>query len=82
MFKAASVAKFNSNGHEAIFIINNEMPISDFQAILSRAVHFCEEKKIEAQQEEAQRIKDEEASKPPELEAEEPPKEVEEKQEE
>jgi len=68
MFKPMDVAKFNSNGYEAIFFISKGMPISDFQAILSRLIHFCEQKKIEAQNEEAQKIKDEEANKKPELE--------------
>ena len=70
MFKNASVADFDVDGHKAQFIIDNSMPVQNVQAVLNKIMHFCVERLKEAENEEAQRIKDEESAKPPELEKE------------
>ena len=65
MFKNVSVAEFEVNGLKAQFIIDNAMSIEAVQAILNKVMHFCVERLNEAQNEDAQRLKDEEAARPP-----------------
>ena len=73
MFKNMSIAEFSVEDHKAYFIIDRDAPIAAAQAVLNKLMHYCVERLKEAENEEAQRLKDEEASKPPELEAEEAP---------
>jgi len=68
MFRGVSIAEFQAGEHKAHFMIDNAMPVESVQAILNKIMHFCVERLKEAENEEAQRIKDEEASRPPELE--------------
>ena len=68
MFKPTSVAEFEVDGRKAQFIIDSSMPVAAVQSILNRLMHFCVERVKEAENEEAQRLKDEEAAKPQEVE--------------
>ena len=68
MFKDKSVAEFNSDGHKATFIIENDMPISAVQAILNEIMYYCVDRIKHAEQEELQALAEKEMEKKPDLE--------------
>jgi len=82
MFRGMSVAKFESNGQEAMFIIDGGMSVANMQSILNELMYFCVQRTKENQAIEDQRLKDEEANKKIELEQVESPEEVDELHEE
>lgn len=67
MFSNKSVATFDVNGHRAMFLIDNDMPVVSVQAILNKLTHFCVERIKEVENEEAQQKKDAEAVAPQQL---------------
>tara|TARA_R110002126_G_scaffold3502_5_gene20029 strand:- start:151 stop:417 length:267 start_codon:yes stop_codon:yes gene_type:complete len=69
MFKGMSLAEFKEdNGQRALLFVDNGLSVDGLLSILNKVNYYCMDKKKEAENAEAQRIKDEEAERPPELE--------------